>query len=65
MERADCFLTRGSRREEPLISLCPYLRWGFRGALPSEDQWHAEEVLTWKAMEFAIVKKIRRGSVAL
>lgn len=35
------------------------------GALPSEDQWHIEEVLTWKATEFAIVRKIRRGSVAL
>lgn len=35
------------------------------GALPSEDQRHIEEELTWKAMEFAIVRKMRRGSVAL
>lgn len=35
------------------------------GALPSEDQWDTEEMLTWKAMELAIVRKMRRGSVAL
>lgn len=37
------------------------------GALPSEwdVQWDTEEMLTWKAMELAIVRKMRRGSVAL
>lgn len=45
--------------------MCPISETGIQGSNSSEDQWHIEEVLTWKAMEFAIAKMIRRGNVAL